>query len=79
LQDEDEAAGHLSRLLFVAVTCGVAMLIFTQFGVDGLLRGKGKQLQRVRRSSTYFPQGSPSLFWHFLGVPGGAFTTEQEE
>jgi hypothetical protein len=79
LQDEDEAAGHLSRLLFVAVTCGVAMLIFTQFGVDGLLRGKGKQLQCVRRSSTYFPQRSPSLFWHFLGVPGGAFTTEQEE
>jgi Na+-driven multidrug efflux pump len=38
-KDEDEAAGHLSRLLFVAVTCGVAMLIFTQFGVDGLLRG----------------------------------------
>jgi len=78
LQDEDEAAGHLSRLLFVAVTCGVAMLIFTQFGVDGLLRGKGKQLQCVRRSSTYLPQ-IPFFSGIFLGVLGGAFTTEQVE
>ncbi|KAH9531217.1 hypothetical protein CY35_19G025700 [Sphagnum magellanicum] len=38
-KDEAEAAGHLSRLLFVAVTCGIAMAILTQFGVDRLLQG----------------------------------------
>jgi len=47
LQDEAEAAGHLSRLLFVAITCGIAMAILTQFGVDRLLQGKSKKFLKI--------------------------------
>jgi Na+-driven multidrug efflux pump len=38
-QDEKRAADHLSRLLFVALACGIAMFVSTLSFAEPLLRG----------------------------------------
>jgi hypothetical protein len=39
LQDEAEAAGHLSRLLLISIVCGVSMLLVTEYFASPLLKG----------------------------------------
>lgn len=40
LQNREEAAGHLSRLLFVSLACGVGMFLFTWFGATPVMTGR---------------------------------------
>ena len=40
LQNRKEAAGHLSRLLFVSLACGIGMFSFTWFGATPVMTGR---------------------------------------
>lgn len=39
LQNKEEAAHHLSRMLFLAVACGFGLLVVTEVWVNELLQG----------------------------------------
>lgn len=39
LQNREEAAGHLSRLIFVSLACGIGMFLLTWFGATPVMTG----------------------------------------
>lgn len=47
LQNREEAAGHLSRLLFVSLACGIGMFFFTWFGATPLMTGREPLTLRI--------------------------------
>lgn len=53
-KDVEEAGRHLSRLLFVALSCGIFMTIFTHYCAPAMIRGfVGSNLSVIPAAKTY--------------------------